>query len=165
MNGKLVRTVGRTTLSTVLDRAYGPSTRIHIEAIGNDGTSSVRTLVRYKTSGWIKGSTISFKGNSAVLSSAAKTRLRALARSVKTQGFKQVRVEGHSAMLPGSKVWRMAVSKRRAAAVKKFLAAEFRRIKVTVRITTAAYGGARPVASNRTEAGRIRNRRAEVLVR
>lgn len=65
-------------------------------------------------------------------------------------------LEGHTCSI-GSEEYNMGLSKRRASSVKKYLVDKFG--VDGSRIATAGYGEAKPVASNKTEEGRKRNRR------
>lgn len=71
-------------------------------------------------------------------------------------------IEGHTDSI-GNDAYNQALSERRAASVKDWLA-EHARID-PARITTRGLGRAHPVASNATAEGRQRNRRVEVIIR
>jgi len=72
-----------------------------------------------------------------------------------------VRVEGHTDNV-GDPHLNVALSENRAKVVAHYLT---RRGIAQDRITAKGYGGARPVADNKAEDGRSRNRRVEVTVR
>ena len=59
----------------------------------------------------------------------------------------------------GSKAYNLKLSKRRAASVKAYLV---KKGVVADRITAEGYGFDRPIADNKTKAGRAMNRRVEV---
>ncbi|MFC1837833.1 OmpA family protein [Thermodesulfobacteriota bacterium] len=68
----------------------------------------------------------------------------------------KVQLEGHTDSM-GPDSYNMALSKRRAESVKKYLVEKFK-IKAS-RISTVGYGESKPVASNNTAAGKQKNRR------
>jgi len=65
-------------------------------------------------------------------------------------------LEGHTDSI-GTEEYNMQLSKRRAESVKKYLVEKFN--ADAARITTVGYGESKPVASNKTDAGRQKNRR------
>ena len=65
-------------------------------------------------------------------------------------------LEGHTCSI-GTEEYNMKLSKRRAESVKKYLVEKFN-IDGS-RLTTVGYGESQPVASNKTQDGRIKNRR------
>jgi len=74
--------------------------------------------------------------------------------------IQKIRIEGHTDSR-GSKRYNMRLSKRRAQAVMTFL------IKAGVesdRLEYRGYGPTRPIATNRTRAGRAKNRRVEFTI-
>jgi OOP family OmpA-OmpF porin len=70
-------------------------------------------------------------------------------------------VEGHTDS-KGSDAYNMKLSQRRAASVEKYLVEKFN--IDAARLSTVGYGESKPVASNKTEAGRQQNRRVVVNV-
>ena len=71
----------------------------------------------------------------------------------------RVTVEGHTDSV-GSAAYNQKLSERRAQAVKRYLV---RQGIDPSRITTEGYGKSRPIASNETEEGRAKNRRADII--
>ena len=71
-----------------------------------------------------------------------------------------IRVEGHTDST-GSEDFNMNLSGRRAEAVKNLL---LQRGVASTRIETVAFGESSAIASNNTEAGRMKNRRVEIKV-
>ena len=65
-------------------------------------------------------------------------------------------LEGHTDSI-GSEEYNMQLSKRRAESVKKYLVEIFN--VDGARLTTVGHGESMPVASNKTDAGRQKNRR------
>jgi outer membrane protein OmpA-like peptidoglycan-associated protein len=83
--------------------------------------------------------------------------LRQVARAMKDAPAVQIRIEGHTDNV-GDRASNLKLSQSRAEAVKKFL------IKQGVRprqMVAVGYGSKRPLASNRTRAGKAANRRVE----
>ncbi|MDA8428049.1 MAG: OmpA family protein [Geobacteraceae bacterium] len=67
-------------------------------------------------------------------------------------------ISGHTDNV-GSAAYNLKLSQHRAASVKKYLVEKFG--IASDRLTTAGYGKTRPIASNKTKAGRQQNRRIE----
>lgn len=79
-----------------------------------------------------------------------------LAQYLKTDSDVKLRVEGHTCTIGGGP-YNMNLSNRRAASVKRFLNSNCG--IAGDRLVSAGYGYTRPVASNKTESGRRKNRR------
>lgn len=79
-----------------------------------------------------------------------------LAQYLKTDSEVKLRVEGHTCTIGGGP-YNMNLSNRRAASVKRFLNSNCG--IAGDRLVSAGYGYTRPVASNKTESGRRKNRR------
>jgi outer membrane protein OmpA-like peptidoglycan-associated protein len=74
--------------------------------------------------------------------------------------IKRLRVEGHTDDR-GKDAYNLELSQRRAAAVMKYLV---ERGVADTRLTSEGYGETRPIADNKTAAGRSQNRRVEFVV-
>ncbi|MFD7070888.1 OmpA family protein [Streptomyces sp. NPDC059913] len=98
-----------------------------------------------------------FGKDSAKLSSAANSRIAAIAAEVKKQNATKVRVFGFTDNL-GSSAHGDVLSKQRANAVHAVLAKDLPGISFEIR----GYGEQYPIADNSTEEGRKKNRRVEV---
>ncbi|MER8033478.1 OmpA family protein [Streptomyces hydrogenans] len=99
-----------------------------------------------------------FPKNSAKLSPAATARIRAIAGEVRTQGSGKVRVFGFTDNL-GTYEHGLKLSKERAVAVQQVLARE---LDPGTSYEIRGYSEDYPIADNRTEEGRKKNRRVEV---
>ena len=107
--------------------------------------------------------TILFNPGSMMINANGKKILRKIAASIKENQDQHVRVEGHTDNTPakeiGSTNWE--VSATRAIAVVRFL--EEAGLDSS-KLSAVAYGASRPVVSNDTEAGRLQNRRIELVL-
>jgi OOP family OmpA-OmpF porin len=103
---------------------------------------------------------IVFLSGTAIVNEASRPSVVRAAALLKSCDTARVEVAGHTDNL-GSPATSLPLSQQRAGAVKATL------VKLGVpadRITSRGYGETRPVASNRTAAGRIANRRVEIRV-
>lgn len=109
---------------------------------------------------------VSFKGdvtfdtNSATLRPGLISEIDRVANVLNQYPDTFIRVEGHTDSR-GSDAYNMDLSQRRANAVKNLLA---QRGVAESRIEVIGYGKSMPVASNDTEAGRLKNRRVEIKI-
>ncbi|MEU2127176.1 OmpA family protein [Streptomyces sp. NPDC018352] len=99
-----------------------------------------------------------FGKDSAKLSSAANSRIAAIAAEIKKQNATKVRVFGFTDNL-GSSAHGDVLSKQRANAVQSVLVKD---LGSTVTFEIRGYGEQYPIADNSTEEGRKKNRRVEV---
>ncbi|GAC1342082.1 MAG: hypothetical protein NVS2B9_07660 [Myxococcales bacterium] len=83
--------------------------------------------------------------------------LRQVARAMKDAPGVRIRVEGHTDSV-GKRSTNLKLSRTRAEAVRKFLIAQGVRPRQLVAV---GYGSTRPIAPNRTRAGKAANRRVE----
>jgi len=101
-----------------------------------------------------------FPTNSSYLSDKAKGELDKLAKVLKQEKSKKIRIDGYTDAT-GTENYNVWLSDKRAASVKKYL--EDAGISGS-RMTTKGYGPANPVADNKTPEGRQKNRRVEVII-
>jgi len=107
----------------------------------------------------VKSETVLFGVNKDTLSPDAKTQLEDLAKQASTMDRFVVEVQGYTDKT-GPASYNDMLSERRAQAVARFLAAEY---KIPVRnISMLGEGYAQPVADDKTRDGRKQNRRVEV---
>ncbi|MGP3984241.1 OmpA family protein [Streptomyces sp. KR80] len=99
-----------------------------------------------------------FGKDSAKLSSDANFRIKQIAEEIKKQDAKKVRVFGFTDNL-GSSAHGDKLSKQRADAVQKVLAKD---LGSSVTFEIRGYGEQYPIADNKNEEGRKKNRRVEV---
>ena len=116
----------------------------------------------------VKLSKVMFTGNSAKLTRKARAILLRDVRRIKASGCHTIILNGYTAKVSdGSdhKAYRKMIAKKRNAAVKKYLKKQFKVANYTVKFETYAFGGANPVASNKSADGRKQNRRVEIVVK
>jgi outer membrane protein OmpA-like peptidoglycan-associated protein len=101
-----------------------------------------------------------FSFNSSNLTSRARSTAREIADVINQAPTRRIAVEGHTDNI-GTIDYNYRLSDSRARAVQK----ELELCNVAPRrITTRALGETEPIASNRTEQGRRRNRRVEIII-
>lgn len=131
----------------------------------DDGLKNVKSEFEdaSRTSEGIKftlSSDLLFPTNSSYLTDKAKVELSKLAKLMKEDKTKKIRVDGHTDAT-GTEEYNVWLSDKRAASVKKFL----EEAGVSgARITTKGLGPSKPVGDNKTAEGRQKNRRVEVVI-
>ena len=101
-----------------------------------------------------------FRSGRARIKSRSYRLLNQVAQALKTNPTMQVVVEGHTDSVGSARANRK-LSRRRARAVRRYL---IRRGVEKERLTAIGFGEKRPLQSNRTRAGRRRNRRVEFTI-
>lgn len=101
-----------------------------------------------------------FDFDKATLRPSGKAKLDKDAEMLNTYPDINVEIAGHTDSIGPAK-YNMGLSLRRAATVKKYL--ESKGIAAS-RMTTKGFGETKPIASNKTAAGRAANRRVEILI-
>jgi outer membrane protein OmpA-like peptidoglycan-associated protein len=103
---------------------------------------------------------VTFKFNSSVLESQAKSTLDRIAGTVGTGAGYMVELQGYTDSR-GSEQYNLGLSQRRAESVQRYLMTK----KIPLyRISIVGLGKDDPVADNKNEQGRAQNRRVEVRV-
>jgi outer membrane protein OmpA-like peptidoglycan-associated protein len=103
-----------------------------------------------------------FAKDSATLSPRARQRIDELAATIRARKARgEIQVHGYTDNL-GSAESGLRLSRQRAQAVAAALRPRLAGLPVTLR--ARGHGEADPVASNRTEAGRARNRRVTIIL-
>ncbi len=131
----------------------------------DDGLQNVKNEFKNasKTDEGIKftlSSDVLFPSNSSFLTENAKIELDKLAKILKEDTRKKIRVDGHTDAT-GTAQYNQWLSEKRAASVKAHL--ESAGIAAS-RISTKGLGQTKPVADNKTPEGREKNRRVEVII-
>lgn len=103
---------------------------------------------------------ITFATDKAVLTSEAKASLDNIVAGLKGQPSMSLQIDGHTDST-GSPAYNMKLSKQRAASAKQYLVENG--IDAS-RLQSEGYGESKPIASNKTKAGRAENRRVEFKV-
>jgi outer membrane protein OmpA-like peptidoglycan-associated protein len=101
-----------------------------------------------------------FKFDSGSLTPAASQVLDTIVARLQQRPYKKIRVEGHTDSL-GTDAYNMDLSGRRANSVMQYF---IKKGMDTTLIEAEGKGESRPVATNRSDEGRRRNRRVEILV-
>lgn len=142
--------------------------RIKPEVVVNEVQNKIKDLGIDNTqvTATDKGITISieniqFKADSAVLQESEKRKLEKIAKILELYPDNDLLVTGHTA-LAGSAASRQKLSEERAEAVASYLIELG--VKDAYHIFSKGFGAEQPVAENRTEAGRARNRRVEITI-
>jgi outer membrane protein OmpA-like peptidoglycan-associated protein len=155
VNGKVACTT--TTTSCPLPALIGPKTKVTVNAIGNDETTSGPQVIPYTAVKPIPALKVNFTTGSAVLTAGQKREIAAIAKVINTQGFTRLVVNGFTDAT-GSPALNAALSKARAASVVTYM----KTLLPEVAVKAGANGPAKPVASNKTDNGRAQNRRTEI---
>lgn len=113
-----------------------------------------------------KGLTISledikFEPDSAVLMDTEKVKIEKIAEILKAWPNNDILVTGHTA-LAGTEKMRQILSEERANAVAEYLMGL--NVRDRFHLFTQGFGATRPVAPNKTEAGKAKNRRVEITI-
>jgi outer membrane protein OmpA-like peptidoglycan-associated protein len=106
------------------------------------------------------GKTVEFDHNSDQLTRAGASLLGEIAETLKRFPQTLIEIRGHTDW-HGEDAFNLDLSRRRAATVKRSLTAKG--ISESL-LNVSGYGESRPIADNRTAAGRARNRRVEFIV-
>jgi outer membrane protein OmpA-like peptidoglycan-associated protein len=104
---------------------------------------------------------IGFHPDSAVMLPGERAKLDKIADILMRYPDRDILVGGHTA-LAGTSEGRMNLSVERAKAVTDYLLSK--NVRTSDRIVVRGYGAERPIADNRTEEGRRRNRRVEITI-
>jgi outer membrane protein OmpA-like peptidoglycan-associated protein len=104
---------------------------------------------------------IRFQPDSAVMLPGEQSKLDKIAGILRRYPGRDILVGGHTAMA-GTEEGRQTLSTQRAGAVADYLIS--REVRSAERVVVRGYGAERPVADNRTEEGRARNRRVEITI-
>ena len=104
---------------------------------------------------------IQFRPDSDILMPSERAKLDKIAQILNAYPDNDLLVTGHTA-LRGTKESRQQLSEERAQAVADYLIRK--NVRDKYHVFTHGMGGDAPIADNRTEAGRARNRRVEITI-
>jgi outer membrane protein OmpA-like peptidoglycan-associated protein len=104
---------------------------------------------------------IQFRADTAIMLPGEREKLDKIAEILLRYQERDILVGGHTA-LAGTAEGRQRLSEERAAVVANYLIE--RRVRPSERVVVRGYGAERPVADNRTEEGRRKNRRVEITL-
>ena len=104
---------------------------------------------------------VNFYSTKALLLPESYPELNRLVKLMKAKPAIVIEIQGHTESRIGYEKQLMDLSKKRAEAVKQYMV--LKNIKVD-RIRKKAFGGTKPIADNRTEEGRKKNRRVEFKI-
>jgi outer membrane protein OmpA-like peptidoglycan-associated protein len=104
---------------------------------------------------------IQFQADTAVMLPGESGKLDKIAEILLRYGDRDILVGGHTA-LAGSKAGRLALSQERAGVVADYLIEK--KVRTADRVVVRGYGAEKPIADNRTEEGKRRNRRVEITI-
>ncbi|QHS10137.1 OmpA family protein [Sinimarinibacterium sp. NLF-5-8] len=103
---------------------------------------------------------VTFENSDAILTGEARRALDQMADSLKAQPSVRIEIGGHTDNV-GNESFNHILSQERAESVRQYLIS---RGIDSGRLVAMGYGQFRPIASNRTEAGRAQNRRVEFRI-
>ncbi|MEZ7498942.1 DUF5723 family protein [Flavobacterium sp. Arc3] len=124
----------------------------------NNGCPEVTAEVIKQLNSFSKA--ILFDSGKATIKPESNVKLEEIVKVMNSYSTANFMLEGYTDST-GSAVKNLQLSKERAAAVKEYLVAKGINAD---RITSEGYGVVKPIASNKTEAGRAQNRRVEILL-
>lgn len=113
---------------------------------------------KHETTGWVMAGDYLFDFNKAVIKKQYYSQLDDIAATIKKDPKLRVEVQGHTDSI-GSEKYNMALSKKRANAVRTYL---MKKGIAGSRMTAVGYGKTKPIATNATDEGRHQNRRVEI---
>lgn len=105
---------------------------------------------------------IQFAADSAELLPQEKIKLDKIGAILKKFNERDILVAGHTALAGSSERDRVKLSEQRALSVADYLIDK--KIRTGERVMTRGYGSSKPVADNRSEAGKQKNRRVEITI-
>ena len=129
-----------------------PSTPSEQTPTGQAHSESQTQILRKKV--------VEFYANSDLLTAKGRETISSLLPVLRNNSRTHVEITGHADNV-GTQDYNLALSQRRAEAVKKYFLAQG---IAEQRLITQGYGFSLPIADNATAEGRQRNRRAEVIV-
>ena len=104
---------------------------------------------------------LSFDNNRSAIKAANYKLLAKVQKVITAVDAKKVAIEGHSDSIGGKKL-NEQLSEKRAESVQSYFISN--NDVVPDRITAAGYGYSKPIATNKTAAGRAQNRRVDIII-
>jgi outer membrane protein OmpA-like peptidoglycan-associated protein len=126
--------------------------------ISNKGCPEVTAAVIKKLNEFSKS--VLFDSSKATIKAESNDNLEEMAKVMSEYNSANFRLEGHTDST-GNAAKNLQLSKDRAAAIKNYLIAKG--INES-RLSSEGYGITKPIASNKTDAGRAQNRRVEIIL-
>ncbi|GHT48489.1 membrane protein [Spirochaetia bacterium] len=105
---------------------------------------------------------IQFDADSAFLQNSEKQKLDKIGEILKKYPARDIMVSGHTALAGGTDQSRMELSSERAGAVAAYLLKN--KVRTRERVMVRGFGSNKPIADNRTEDGKRKNRRVEITI-
>jgi len=121
--------------------------------------SASEMLSALEKDGFVALHGIEFDSGKDAVKAESEALLAEIATLLKDNAGLRLSIEGHTDNVGNAKA-NLALSKGRAESVRKWLAAKGIDAK---RLSTAGFGDTKPIADNRTDAGRAQNRRVELV--
>lgn len=155
--GKSVCTTNTTSCST--PALIGPISNVQVSAMGNDETLSPLSTAAYKAPNKpITALVVYFDTNKFNLDAKDKAEIRAIAKTIIAQGFKNIVINGHTDKMTG--VDNKVLSNNRANATYEYL----KELATGLNVTLGAFASTKPAVVGNSAAALAANRRAEVGV-
>ena len=155
--GKAVCTTSATSCST--PSLLGPKSDVQIVAKGNDETLSPLIEAAYKAPAKpITALVVYFDTNKFNLDAKDKAEIRAIAKTIIAQGFKNIVINGHTDKMTG--VDNKVLSNNRANATYEYL----KELATGLNVTLGAFASTKPAIPGNSAVALAANRRAEVGV-
>jgi len=162
----LLTIFGSKDAATWVTQAAGTPQTTTFELWGPHGAFAPETSSTPSPSCTATIGSVPFASDSARLTSTATKKLKNYAHAVKVSGCKAITLKGFTATknnnAKSNQKAGIKLSQQRNEAVAQFLKAQFKKLGVTITIKQQALAAANPVASNKTEKGRAKNRRVEI---
>jgi outer membrane protein OmpA-like peptidoglycan-associated protein len=169
VNGHVDCTTSSKTTSCTIKGLLGPKAVITVVTVGGNNFTSRATAQYVKSTVVAPFGAVLFAADSSKLTVTSKLTIHNYAVAIAKQGFTTVTVEGYIAHWPSNpsaadRAHGIAVSTARAAAVRTYLVAEFKKLGVKVSVKTLGNGGSYPTVSNTSSSSAAGNRRADISV-
>jgi OmpA-OmpF porin, OOP family len=156
VSGRVPTAAAGKELLQAVREASGRKVTDELEIVGEGATG----LLQKNVDDAVKGRTIAFSTGSAGITKAGQNVLADLVKPLKAAGSARVVVGGYTDSVGDAKA-NLKLSRARAHSVVVWLTKHG--VKVTT-LVAKGYGEAKPIATNKTEAGRQKNRRIEFTV-